>query len=165
MLYQQTTQVPNSLFDTHLANLTEAELKIFLIVVRKTYGWMNKKTGERKKRDRISNAQFCSKTGMSWRIITKSIQSLVTKNLIQISDIKGGMLCMPRDRKGKTHIFYAVSPVHFATPYSAQKLPAPVHGSANNKTNYIKTTVPKLRPTYSGHIGKLIAQKTLFGSQ
>lgn len=162
MIYFQTTQVPNALFDTHLATLTEAELKTFLLIVRKTYGWMNKKTGERKKRDRISNFQFCQKTGMSRRIITKAIQSLMMKQLITITDIKGGMLCMPADRKGKTHIFYAVSPVHFATPCSAQKLPPPVHGSANNKTNYIKTTVPKARRTFSGHIGTLIKQNQLF---
>ena len=155
--------MPNSLFDTHLATLTEAELKIFLVIVRKTYGWINKKSGERKKRDRISNAQFCSKTGMSKRIITKAIQSLAMKQLIQISDIKGGMLCMPADRKGKTHIFYAVSPMHFATPYSAQKLPAPVHGSAHNKTNCIKLTQTKLSPPFSGHISELIPE-TLFHS-
>jgi phage replication O-like protein O len=162
MIYQQTTQVPNALFDVHLATLTEAELKIFLTIVRKTYGWINKVTGGRKTRDRISNKQFCQKTGMSRRIITKAIQSLVTKKLIEISDVKGGMLCMPADRKGKTHLFYAVSPAHFATPGSARCYPPPVHGNANNKTNSIKTTVPKLRTRYSGHIGSVIAQRPLF---
>jgi hypothetical protein len=39
MTYKHTTQVPNILFDTHLRELTESELKILLIVIRQTIGW------------------------------------------------------------------------------------------------------------------------------
>lgn len=43
MIYQQTTQVPNVLFDTHLPNITTlSEIKILLVIIRQTNGWIDK---------------------------------------------------------------------------------------------------------------------------
>ena len=70
------TQVPNILFDTHLPNLTESELKILLVIIRQTYGWIDKFTGKRKIKDRISQSQFRIKTGLSKRIISKTLKML-----------------------------------------------------------------------------------------
>ena len=58
MHYPQTTQVPNALFDKHLPNISHAELKILLIIIRQTYGWIAPQTKQRKLRDRISHGQF-----------------------------------------------------------------------------------------------------------
>src|SRR5580704_18496996 len=102
MIYNQTTHVPNVVFDKYLQDLTGSEIKILLIVIRQTIGWVHKATGKRKKRDRISISQFMKKTGLSKRIIAKAIQSLVEKQLVEASDFKGNTLQYPQARKGKS---------------------------------------------------------------
>jgi hypothetical protein len=65
MIYKQTTLVPNIFFDQLLPTLTEAEIKLLLVIIRQTYGWIDSRTGKRKQRNRISRKQFVVKTG-SW---------------------------------------------------------------------------------------------------
>jgi hypothetical protein len=165
MTYKQTTQVPNFLFDTYLAQLTESELKVLLVVVRQTFGWLDKRTGKRKLKDRISGSQFRDKTGLSKRIITKTVQSLAVKNLLQITDFKGCALQNPKDRRGKTYLYYAINAVHMPTSTKAQTVPEHVHKGDHNKTNYTKIKKTKLRQRDTGHIGKFLPEvKTLFTS-
>jgi len=165
MTYKQTTQVPNFLFDTYLPQLTESELKVLLVVVRQTFGWCDKKTGKRKLRDRISGSQFRLKTGLSKRNITNTIQSLFTKNLLQVTDFNGNVLACSDERKGKTHLYFSLSPVHLPTLASAQKIPEPVQKGDHNKTNYTKLKRTKLRQQGTGHIGTFLPEmKSLFTS-
>lgn len=108
MQYQQTTQVPNVVFDKLLLTLTFSEFKVLMIIIRQTNGWIDQKTGKRKKRDRISHGQFMQKTGLSRRMISKSLQSLVTKGLITITDRTGHFLHHPEKRKGVYWMFYSI---------------------------------------------------------
>jgi hypothetical protein len=162
MITKQITQVPNFLFDEYLTELTEAELKVTLVILRQTAGWIDLKTGERKARDRISGFQFREKTGLSKRVITKAIKSLVAKQLIQVTDFKGDTANRPKERAGKSYLYYSsVRPVHETTSTGAQKAPEPVHKSAHNKNKRI--TSSKGTSNFSGHIGTLI-RPTLFSS-
>jgi hypothetical protein len=164
MLYKQTTQVPNFLFDAFLPVLTEAELKVLLIVIRQTIGWLDKRTGQRKLRDRITSYQFRQKTGLSKRVISTTIQSLLQKNLVQVTAPNGIMLHLAHERKGKTNLFYSIgNPMHITTQTSALNKPEPVQNVYHNKTNYPKLTESKPRPRFTGHISKVLSQKeTLF---
>jgi|GEM_PF-3556676 len=103
------TQVPNILLDTHLTYLTGAELKVLLVVVRQTIGWQNKRTGKRKERDRLTQSQFLTKTGLSRRVVSKSISSLVKRRLICVTDFEGNMLTNPKQRKGKSYLYYTAT--------------------------------------------------------
>lgn len=105
MNYQKTTHVPNTLFDVHLPQLTFSELKILLYIIRQTNGW-KLKNGKRKQRDRITYGQFETKTGISRRTISETIQSLITKHLIKVTDYHGTILHSPSQRKGKVGIYY-----------------------------------------------------------
>ncbi len=107
MIYQQTTQVPNIVFDAHLPSLTESELKLLLIIIRQTFGWFDKATGQRKTRDRISHGQFMKKTGLSRRVITKALKSLVEKGLITVTCENGKTLHQAVERKGVARLFYS----------------------------------------------------------
>jgi hypothetical protein len=152
MIYKNTTQVPNFLFDKFLPELTEGELKVILVVIRQTIGWVSKRTGLRKTRDWITGFQFRAKTGLSKRVITKAIQSLITKQLLQVTDYKQNILDHASMRKGKTHLYFSLIVTTQVSPdLSAQNIPRPVHQSTHNKTNYTKTKV-----SLSGHIGKII---------
>lgn len=152
MNYKQTTQVPNSLFDVHLPQLTESELKLLLVVIRQTTGWIDKKNGGRKLRDRISQWQFRQKTGLSKRVITLAIQSLCTKGLLTVTDFKEVKQRLPQDRKGKKFLYYSAN---FVPPTSAHFAPKPVQNLYQNKTNSTKINSAKLRTVFSGHIGGL----------
>lgn len=121
MLYKQTTHLPNFIFDSFLSELTEAELKVLLVIARQTVGWIIQGTNDRKQRDRITHYQFCKKTGLSKRAITNAIQKLLFRKLITITDYKHKTLFFPKDRKGKSYLYYSLSqPMHIPTAISVE---------------------------------------------
>lgn len=69
------TQTPNIVTDEWLRHLGFAELKILMVIMRKTFGW-------HKIRDRISLNQLQFYTGLSRRHVTKGVKSLVERGLI-----------------------------------------------------------------------------------
>jgi len=144
MTYNHTTQVPNIIFDVHLSRLSEAELKLLLVVIRQTNGWIDKYTGSRKTRDRISSTQFQRKTGYGRRMITSAIKSLCDKELLVITDFKGNELGYASDRKGKSHLYYSFAHSAQCNEQTCAKVCAtPAHGNAHNKTNYQKRNTTK----------------------
>lgn len=165
MEYKHTTQVPNIVFDNYLPQLSLSELKLLLVIVRQTYGWINKKTGKRKMRDRISHSQFMKKTGLSRRVITKTIQSLITKGLITVTDFKDNLLHIAKERKGRGYLYYAFSypqPVHISAHTSASEVSEPVHLETYNKTKYKKLIKTKeIYPKKIGAIIKILEQELM----
>jgi hypothetical protein len=156
MTYKQTTHVPNFVFSV-LPTLTEAELKVILVVIRQTLGWIDKRSGQRKTRDRLTASQFIQKTGLSRRVITKAIQSLCQKHFLTVTDFKGNPLTQSSERKGKSYLYYSLlKPAHETTQTSVQNIPEPVHETSYNKTNSTKKTVSKEKKGMLGHIGGLL---------
>ena len=68
-------QVPNAVIDELLPDLTGAELKCYLVVIRKTKGW-------NKESDNISISQFMKATGLSNSAVIKACESLVKYRLL-----------------------------------------------------------------------------------
>lgn len=99
MKHQGFTKIADVILDTWMSDLTEAELKTLLVIIRQTTGW-------NKPRDRISHAQFKQKTGLSQRSVTSSIESLSARNFIVITNAKGTPLTS-RERRYRQHIYYA----------------------------------------------------------
>ncbi|MBK7694788.1 MAG: replication protein [Saprospiraceae bacterium] len=157
------TQVPNILLDTHLPDLTESELKILLVIIRQTNGWIDKFTGKRKTKDRITQSQFIIKTGLSKRIISKTLKMLSDKNFISIYDRKHNLVKNAIDRRGKSILLYSLNPMHFTTTTNAQRDTGLVQKSAYNKRNYKKENLTKgsslpIRQNTTGTIGEIIEQ-------
>ncbi len=87
------TQVPNELFDELAPNLTEAELRVLLYVVRRTFGFA-------KKHDAISVNQMTSGittsdgrvldhgTGMSRSAVWRGAKGLVSKGVLAVDRIQ-----------------------------------------------------------------------------
>lgn len=109
MRYQETTQVPNVVFDTYLPILSGSEYKVLSIIIRQTYGWIDKNTGKRKTRDRISHGQFMQKSGLSRRVISQTIKSLVNKGIVTVGDRDGNALTSAPHRKGLSHLYYGMT--------------------------------------------------------
>jgi phage replication O-like protein O len=76
------TQVPNALFDSIMATMNESELRVFLAIVRKTFGWS-------KYRDRISLTQISDMTGLSRSAV---INGLYGRQAKAGAPIDGGLL-------------------------------------------------------------------------
>ncbi len=108
MKYRQTTMVPNELFDVHLPYLSLSELKVFLVIIRQTNGWIDKRTGKRKVSDRISHSQFIRKTGLSRRVISSTIQKLISRGLIEVKNQKGDLVSNSEERRGK-RLWYSIT--------------------------------------------------------
>ena len=76
-------QVPNALVDHFLLKLNEFELKIYLVIIRKTKGW-------NKDFDAISISQFIKILEVKdQRTVKKAIRGLINKNLIIRVDQSG----------------------------------------------------------------------------
>lgn len=69
------TQTPNILFDEWLPKLGMAELKVLMVIMRKTFGW-------HKVKDRISLSQLQKITGLERKHVSNGIKGLVAKKLI-----------------------------------------------------------------------------------
>lgn len=164
MLYRNITQVPNVIFDTYLPLLSESELKVLLVVIRQTLGWIDRRSGKRKLRDRISISQFITKTGLSKRIISIAIQKLSLRGLLEITDYKGNKLIHSQDRKGRTYLFYAVkNPEHLTTLARVKSVPSPEQNCDHNKRKEKNVRQKPVR-NFQGHIGELIARKALYSN-
>lgn len=107
-MIEKTTPVPNAVFE-YIPSLSEAELKLYLIILRQTIGFKDKKTQQRKIYDWISASQFQRKTGLSRRAVGSAIHSLSFRNLILVADEHGRVLHTPKDRKGKLRLYYRVA--------------------------------------------------------
>jgi phage replication O-like protein O len=170
MKRENFTQTPNVLFDQLLKELSNSELKILLVIIRQTNGWINKKTGGRKEKDRITHSQFILKTGLSRRIISGSIKSLSQRRIIEITDSSGNSLNNASERKGQYRIYYSsllesLQSLHLTTKTSAindmnmcKKRHEHVQKMVHNKRNRIIINVSKERRSDYVHIGEIIEE-------
>ncbi len=97
--------IPNAVFDI-LNTLSEKELKVLLVILRQTVGWVSK-NGKRKSRDWISHRYFINKTGLSRKSITRAISLLINKKLIRAETKTKEELINSKARKGHMHIYYS----------------------------------------------------------
>jgi hypothetical protein len=83
------TQTPNVLFDELMPDLKEAELKVLLYIVRRTWGFAGKQEGDAISLGQLCNGIITSKgerldrgTGLSRAGVTKALLSLRKKGII-----------------------------------------------------------------------------------
>ena len=78
------TQIPNVYFDEIMQTLNQTENIVFLVIMRKTFGW-------HKKRDKISYSQIMSLSGIKSRTtVSTALKGLLEKGLIETQ--KAGQL-------------------------------------------------------------------------
>lgn len=107
MAYLYFTNVPNIVFDTHLKQLGYAELKILLVIIRQTYGWVDKRTGKHKNCDWVSQQFFVRKTGLSGRSVSTAITQLISKHLIKVTSKKGKVLISKNQRRRESKLYFS----------------------------------------------------------
>lgn len=110
MYYYNSTQTPNEIFDKHLPYLNKAQLKVLLVVIRQTLGWIDPKTKKRKRKDWISIQFFIKRTGLTFKSVSIAIAELIRRDLIVAMTASEKMLPRPEDRRGKKKIYYSYAP-------------------------------------------------------
>ena len=105
-----TTPTPNWLYNGEMKNMNETELKVVLLVTRKTLGWFDPMTNERKEQDNISQSQFIHFTGKSHTAIAQAIQSSVQNGWIIARDKKGN-LCDTSDKRKRRKVWYQLGTI------------------------------------------------------
>lgn len=106
MPYYYETRVSNILFDNYLPQLSLSELKVLLIIIRQTLGWLDPVTKKPKEWDWISKVFFVKKTGLSKRSIGIAITSLILKKLIVVKNEYGVLAHTPIIRRHASKLFY-----------------------------------------------------------
>lgn len=158
MYFRNSTQTPNKLFDIYLKALSKKELKVLLVVVRQTIGWIDV-NGKRKKRDWMSQKFLANKTGLSPKSVSQGIEILVSKHLIIATSESGELLRYPNERKGKERIYYEISDtlVTFLPKPYVKSTQDPSTKGNNTKLTYTKQRVRKSKFTepYSNNIRSL----------
>ena len=161
MYYAKTTQVPNQLFDQLLPTLSFSELKILLVVLRQTVGWVISPSGQRKSRDWLSSRRMQTLAGLSKRAISMATSSLIQRGLLVVTDRDGKCLESPQDRKGRVRLYYSTTfpqiwtvPSHRSATYAEQvQQPMPATKPSLTKP---RNTMTRTKGGYCGHIGKVL---------
>lgn len=138
MNHYQYTTIPNKILDDYLCNLGYAELKVLLVVIRQTLGWLDKRTGKSKEWDWISNQFFVKKTGLSRRAVSDAISTLFSKHLIIIKNEDGRNITRAIERKHAHKLFYKINANILSkanTSHQARKL---LHSTITTHTNKSK---------------------------
>lgn len=83
IMIPNSTQTPNIIIDEWMPRLGDVELRVLLIVMRQTLGWIEDEvTGRRKERDWISRGQLMAKAGRGHTAVSAAIKSLVERHQI-----------------------------------------------------------------------------------
>lgn len=100
--------VPAILIDHLLPRLTDTELRVLLVVIRQTLGWISAESVHgRKWRDWISQSQLTAKTGKSRDSVSRAVGALVEAGLVVVEKASGESLSSPHARKlARTRIYY-----------------------------------------------------------
>lgn len=143
------TQVPNELIDTHLSKIKNSELKVYLLICRKTVGCQKRKEG-------ISLVKMTQLTGLSKSTVVNAIKRLEEKRLIikdtdQLTNHYG--INIKRVEKSD-HSTVEPQTVQKQNPKPVQKLDSPnkVNGLQDDCTTgsknerYKAFIIPELRP-------------------
>jgi len=94
--------IPNELFDTVLPQLTDTEVRVLLIVFRKTFGFQElNDRGEvgPKRSDWISHSQLMQMTGRKSAAVSLAIASLVQAGYLIVEDMKSKPLATSVERR------------------------------------------------------------------
>ncbi|MEM6342663.1 MAG: replication protein [Bacteroidota bacterium] len=102
-----TTPVPNEVFDVYVRELKPGELKVLLVIVRQTLGYVvDKKNKQRRTRAWLSQLRLTQLTGLSRKAISQAIAGLVERNIVLVTDEENNALITPKARKHHHKLFF-----------------------------------------------------------
>lgn len=140
-----TVPVPNALIDRVMPTLRDTELRVLVIVVRQTLGWqVGNDPRQRKERDWLTQSQLMRRTGRASGAVSRAVDALVRRGLIDVLDSKGNPLVTPAERRrclGRLYYRLAGGAGTDAPPYHKREYAKP-HTTTSNGYKIIKEKKP-----------------------
>jgi phage replication O-like protein O len=137
------TAIPNEILDVLLPHLKPSELKVLLVIIRKTYGW-------HKRKDWISINQFVSMTGLSSKSVSSSLQTLEEQHVVLPTDAKGSRVTAINQTPNKLYFEYNER-VFCDYGYQGKTFSTPGKNFPTTKENTTKQTHTKETPRTESH--------------
>lgn len=136
-----STQTPNIILDKYIKELSGAEFKVLMFLVRKTFGWG-------KEKDWITNKYAKEQTGLAGGTVSEALKTLIDKEIVVAKNNDGNLLRTTRERQqsGKNHrkIYYSLSiTVHSGERAFHSSEKDAVHSSETTKQTHIDKTNSK----------------------
>jgi hypothetical protein len=103
-----TTSTPNFLLDEVMPGCNLAELKLLLLIVRQTRGWVDAQ-GQRKTSDWMSNSYITRRIGCASSSISRAIDSLVNQGFIEVRDGTGNLLTTSVERRRCKRLYFGLA--------------------------------------------------------
>ena len=141
------TPLPNAFIDEVMPTLKDTEWRLLCVIVRQTLGWQDGEN-RRKERDWLTHRQLQSRTGRASEALSRAVDSLVTKGLIEVCDDWGDALkTAAARRRSAGRLFYRLGPAaQERTPDTPPKSEKPISESGIRKAKTTKETGTKKSP-------------------
>lgn len=95
-----STPVPNLLIDRTMPELSDTEWRLLCVVCRQTLGFASADgQGGRRARDWLTHRQLKARTGRASAAVSRAVDGLVRKNLIEVHSLDGTLLLTPPERR------------------------------------------------------------------
>ena len=121
----RSTPFPNRLLDDFMPILSDTEWRVLCVVARQTLGWEDGQGG-RKAADWLTQSQLKARTGRASEAVSRAIDGLVRKGLIQVCSEAGEVLATPQARQRCTgRMLFGLAPQALDTPQAASDSPCP----------------------------------------
>ena len=118
------TFIPNRLLDEVMPQLKDTEWRVLLVICRQTLGRVER-DGSRRKSDWLSQSQLKEKTGRASEAVSRAIDILIRKALIEVCDESGEILLSPGSRRASHgRLFFRLSPRLLRSRSSGFQVPA-----------------------------------------
>jgi hypothetical protein len=131
----ESTPFPNLLIDRIMPDLSDTEWRLLCVVCRQTLGFVSQ-GGQpgRRTRDWLTHSQLKARTGRASEAVSRAIDGLVRKNLIEVRTYAGEPLLTPPERRRcQGMLFFSLAPRLIQTPTAGGCRPS--EGAARNRAD------------------------------
>ena len=127
----RSTPFPNHLLDDVMPLLSDTEWRLLCVVARQTLGWEDGQGG-RKKEDWLTQSQLKARTGRASEAISRALNGLAQKGLVQVRSEAGELLATPQARQRcPGRLLFGLAPQATDTP---QAVPGMRMRNANSQS-------------------------------
>ena len=149
----RSTPFPSRLIDDVMPLLSDTEWRLLCVIARQTLGWEDGQGG-RKREDWLTQSQLKARTGRASEAVSRAIEGLVQKGLIQVCSEAGEILATPQARRRcPGRLLFRLAPQAMNTPQEAQKAQGKSlcseseHGHSENEQGYSVSELRKANTT------------------
>jgi|GEM_PF-2597351 len=129
------TAFPNALIDDIMPLLRDTQWRVLCVVVRQTIGWRSPDGRGRKSRDWLTQSQLKRRTGRASEALSRAVDGLVRRGLIEVVDEQGsGLTTAAERRRCRGRLYYRLGAALDAQPTSnPQRYPQGGPRSVDNR--------------------------------